>query len=432
VAGGDLPVTSDPSPGGGGPVTRGLQAWFPDAALGGVVLALGCWEAAGTGGPAELWSWQLLVPVGFAAAAGLSRRAPGLALAVVWATCEIQVAAGLDVMAVELAVAVVAFGTARWGSTLTVWLSAVSIPLAVAIAIAFVASDGIGALVGITDYRTILDGAGRLGLTWRIGAGLAVTAVLGAPWLAGLALRSAEGARASRVLQVRAEADKTRAQLESEQAREIARLREDQARLARDVHDTVGHSLAVILAQAESAQYLSSTDATDMKKTMTNIAASARSSLRDVREVLTSTGDSAVHPGGLDALVDGVRSSHHEVVSTVVGTPQRLAPDLQMVAYRVLQEMLTNAIKHGCPDGAIVVERHWGDQLRIEVRNTLDATVRPDPSNVGVDEPPGLGLAGMRRRLEAVGGRLDARRADAAGELSFVATASIPVRAQRR
>lgn len=410
---------------------RGLQAWLPDATLGGVVLALGCWEAAETGGAAELWSLQLLVPVGFAVAAGLSRHAPGLALAVVWATCEIQVAAGLDVMVVELAVAVVAFGTARWGGTLTVWLSAVSIPLAVAIAIAFVASDGIGALVGITDYRTILDGAGRLGLTWRIGAGLAVTAVLGAPWLAGLALRSAEGARTSRVLQVRAEAERTRAELESEQAREIARLREDQARLARDVHDTVGHSLAVILAQAESAQYLSSTDATDIKKTMTNIAASARSSLRDVREVLTSTGDSAVQPGGLDALLDGVRSSHHEVVSTVVGTPQRLSADLDIVAYRVLQEMLTNAIKHGCPEGAVAVERHWGDELRIEVRNLVDASNLADPSDVAPDAPPGLGLPGMRRRLEAVGGWLDVRRADGAGESSFVATAGVPLRAQR-
>jgi signal transduction histidine kinase len=151
-----------------------------------------------------------------------------------------------------------------------------------------------------------------------------------------------------------------------------------------------------------------------------------------VREVLTSTGDSAVQPGGLDALVDGVRSSHHEVVSTVVGTPQRLSPDLEVVAYRVLQEMLTNAIKHGCHEGAVVVERHWGDQLRIEVRNLVDASTLSDPSHDVPDAPPGLGLPGMRRRLEAVGGWLDVRRADGAGQSSFVATAAVPLRTQRR
>jgi signal transduction histidine kinase len=145
--------------------------------------------------------------------------------------------------------------------------------------------------------------------------------------------------------------------------------------------------------------------------------------------VLTSTGDSPVQPGGLDALVDGVRSSHHEVVSTVVGAPQRLSPDLEVVAYRVLQEMLTNAIKHGRHDGTIVVERHWGDQLRIEVRNLVDASTLTDPSDVA---PPGLGLPGMRRRLEAVGGWLDVRHDDGDGTSSFVATAAVPLRAQRR
>jgi signal transduction histidine kinase len=347
----------------------------------------------------------------------------------VWATCAIQVAAGLDIMAVELAVTVVAFGTARWGSTAVVWCSAASIPLAVAIAITFVVTDGIGVLVGFANYQTILDGAGRLGLTWRIGAGLAVTAVLGAPWLAGLALRLAERARTSKVLQLRAEQDRTRAQLESEQAREIAKLRDEQARMARDVHDTVGHSLAVILAQAESAQYLSETDPSAMKQTMTNIATSARSSLRDVRDVLTSTGESPVQQASLDALVEGVRSSHHEVVSTVIGTPRPLAADLEAVAYRVLQEMLTNALKHGRRDCVVAVERDWGDELRIEVRNAVDETVRSGPSR-GVDVPPsGLGLPGMRRRLETVGGRLDLKHAEAAGESWFTATAWMPLRA---
>ena len=86
--------------------------------------------------------------------------------------------------------------------------------------------------------------------------GLAGMSTLGVPWLAGLTLRFRDRARESRASQVAAEEGAARAEVAAEQSREIAQLREDQARLARDVHDVVGHSLAVILAQAESAQYL--------------------------------------------------------------------------------------------------------------------------------------------------------------------------------
>ena len=121
-------------------------------------------------------------------------------------------------------------------------------------------------------------------------------AVLGVPWLAGLTLRFSDRARQSQVSQVVAEQEAARAVHEAEQAREIARLREDQARLARDVHDVVGHSLAVILAQAESAQYLRDADTQKLKQTMENIATSARTSLQDVRQVLTRAAPSRSGP----------------------------------------------------------------------------------------------------------------------------------------
>jgi signal transduction histidine kinase len=130
------------------------------------------------------------------------------------------------------------------------------------------------------------------------------------------------------------------AEAERDQAEEIARLREDQARLARDVHDVVGHSLAVILAQAESAQFLEDADTTGLKRTMANIATSARSSLDDVRTVLATTQGRPSGPPqqpDLEGLLDGVRASGHVVESTVVGTPQPLPPELEVVDFRVLQ-----------------------------------------------------------------------------------------------
>ena len=112
-----------------------------------------------------------------------------------------------------------------------------------------------------------------------------------------------------------------------DQAEEIARLRGEQTRLARDVHDVVGHSLAVILAQAESAQFRSDSDTAAVRATLENIAVSARQSLREVRQVLSSTDDTAtvsvVPTGSLDALVEGVQAAGNEVHSIVVGLLNR-------------------------------------------------------------------------------------------------------------
>ena len=101
------------------------------------------------------------------------------------------------------------------------------------------------------------------------------------------------------------------AEAERDQAAEIARLRDEQTRLAHDVHDVVGHSLAVILAQAESAQFRDDDDTAALKQTMANIATSARGSLEDVRQVLAATSGTAgpADPAGRPRQpVEGVRA----------------------------------------------------------------------------------------------------------------------------
>lgn len=404
---------------------------LPDAALGLVVAALGLFEINGMTVGSDLVAMALFVVVlGIGAAVGMSRALPGLALALVWAVCAMQVVLGAPILLVQLAIAVVAFGTARWGSTATVTASALSIPAAAVLAaLLFLRQDYLYG-VGGGNLRELVRAAYDLSDSWQVGAAVIGAAVLGAPWLAGLALRFMARAQASEESQVVAEQEAARAMHESEQAREIARLREEQARLARDVHDVVGHSLAVILAQAESAQYLTDVDTQKLKVTMENIATSARSSLQDVRQVLTpAASPEAPRSAALEDLIAGVRASGHEVVSTEVGTPQPLPPELEVVAFRVLQEMLTNAIKHGQRDEPVFVERHWPDgswvgELRIEVRNVVRTGVE--------DTPPGQGLDGMRRRLEAVGGRLDVRRREAPGGPTFTVTAWVPVRTVSR
>ena len=167
------------------------------------------------------------------------------------------------------------------------------------------------------------------------------------------------------------------------------------------MHDVVGHSLAVILAQAESAQYLQDDDTRDPE--------ADDGEHRDLGPHLAPGRAPGARPRPAAAprrrphrrprqLVDGVRASGHEVVATEVGTPQPLPPELEVVAYRVLQEMLTNAIKHGQRDRPVLVERHWEGDLRIEVRNVIDASAaETQPLRAmaePVPEPPARGSTG--------------------------------------
>jgi signal transduction histidine kinase len=410
------------------------QEWLPDAAAGLIVAVLGSVIAIlnyggfaeyapvppGTLSPGREVALLVVVAVVTGAAVGASRRAPGAALALVWMLAGIHVVIGVPILVTELAIAVVAFGTARWGNTAVVWLSALSIPAGATVAVVFLATDvqrvlssflHLGALQGLRE-------------TWRPFAAVIGAALLGVPWMAGMVLRVAARARTTVDL---ASADVARAEADRAQARQIARLREDQARLARDVHDVVGHSLAVILAQAESGQYLPDGDPAALKTTLANIATSARTSLQSVRQVLSATREAAAaSTPDLDSLVEGLRTSGHEVVSTQTGAPQPMPPELDLVAFRTLQEMVTNAMKHGRRDRPITVERRWPDgdweaTLRISVSNAAAAAH-------AADWTAGHGLTGMRQRVESVGGRLDVDRHEVTGEPRFTATAWIPVR----
>ena len=409
-----------------GDLWRVRRDWLPDLLAGLLVLVIGSYEAATTAYFAGTRETMLAIALATAVAVGLSRRLPSVALALVWLTCGYQVLSTSPLMAVQVTIAAVAFGTARWGRPLTVLLSAISIPAAGALATTYADPRIIYSLVDINQYKRLIDVVQQFGATWQIAAAILGMAVLGVPWLAGLTLRFSARASDSRASQQIAEEEAARAHLESEQAREIARLREEQAQLAHDVHDVVGHSLAVILAQAESAQFLDETDTTALRTSMANIAASARSSLQDVRRVLAAESAPTSGPGELHDLVAGVRASGHEVRFDEVGTPRPLAPELATVAYRVLQEMLTNAIRHGARPERVDVELHWAEELRIEVVNTVGVHGGPDD---GPDEHDGgQGVEGMRRRLTSVGGRLDLRRREVGSGETFTATAWVPVR----
>jgi signal transduction histidine kinase len=398
-----------------------FRPWLPDATLGALVLVAGILEETNVSFLRTSTRLSLVVVIAcLALAVGLARRAPGFGLLLVWFACASQIAFSLPLLLTQAAIAVVAFGAARWGSHVTVLLSGLSIPVAGLISIYFLRERVFRVFFDSERFRRFYDAAQQLSDNWQIGAGILATACLAVPWLAGLVLRYADRARASRESQTVAEQQVERAVEETHQAQEIARLREEQNQLARDVHDVVGHSLAVILAQAESAQFLDEADTGALRLSMANIAKSARSSLQDVRQVLSSGTDPVTGPGELRDLVEGVRASGHDLVFDEVGTARPLPPELATVGYRVLQEMLTNAIRHGNREGQVRVELHWAGELRIEVVNRVGSA---EPSVEG-----GHGIEGMRRRLESVGGRLDVRRRGTGEEQTFTATAWLPTR----
>jgi signal transduction histidine kinase len=345
----------------------------------------------------------MLVILGTATTVGLIRRAPGFALLLAWLIPVCQTVTGSPLVITQVAVVAIAFGAARWGERATLWASAVSIPAGAVVAVVLIDTNNLRINFTASTYESVASAVNRFGIGWRIGIVLVLVALLGTPWLAGFALRIADRART----------DLDRASREKARAEETARIRDAQTRLARDVHDVVGHSLAVILAQAESGQYLPDGDPAALKSALATIATSARTSLRDVRDVLTATRDPA---DDLDKLIDNLRAGGHEVVSGQDGTPRPLEPEQRTTAYRVLQEMLTNAIRHGRRGSAVIVRRSWSaNALVVEVRNAVDP---------GVTSGEGTGLDGMRERLTAVGGSLETGRRDEV----FVAVARIRVR----
>lgn len=413
-----------------GPMTSRVRRWWPDAALVAVVASAGVFEISAR----SMRQWWVLALL--AVAVGLFRRAPLLGVALLWVLLYAHMRTGTALLITELTAALVAYGAARWGRTVTVWISGLSILLLalVGIWVAGTRTESILALVPFVDPATlkrVLVEPGVRSQLVLIPLGLALV-LFGPPWLLGTAVRSFLEARRSRSLQLLAEDHAALAEQQVEREREVAELRAGQARLARDVHDVVGHSLAVILAQAQAAAYLEDPD--DVRATASRIADAARRSLQDVRTVLESTpldgaaGRAQRPPGTLDALVTGLREAGHQVESTVVGISQPLPPELETVAYRVAQEMLTNAVRHGDRRRPVLVEQAWGSdagvgagRLRLQVRNVVAPGVAPP-------QRPGLGIEGMSRRLASVGGSLDTRVHDG----WFVATAWVPVRAMAR
>ncbi|SIN95678.1 sensor histidine kinase [Agromyces cerinus] len=271
--------------------------------------------------------------------------------------------------------------------------------LMTAVAIAHDAADAI-----VADPGALVTLAGFL------------VASIGAAWALGRSRLELRRARAAREV-TREQAAELRVQREREAAAEERR------RLGRDLHDVVSHSLAVMVAQAEASRVLLGRDDVRARAAIEHVVATGRSAMADMRglvSVLAVPPDDGEHdaapmepsPGLADLpdLVDRAAAPGRAATFEQAGTARTVSPGLGLTVYRVVQESLTNTLKHTEPPTRSVVRLQWGVDV-LEVTVVDDG--RAEATTIAPTE--GRGIRGMRERTRQLGGDLENGPIDGGG-----------------
>jgi signal transduction histidine kinase len=358
------------------------------------------------------WAWAAIIPL--VSAVVLRRMSPGLALTLAWVGAAIQLTPSQSPYPVDIAVLMVLYSVAAYGSQRARIAGMISIPVGAMLAgfhqgMMFNAVPGMPAtgLWALLSVNSVDD------INWPAVLLFAfITAlVLSGSWLAGLLRRA--------VLQSR-EADVARRLAEQAMTAE-----QERGRIARDMHDVVAHSLAVVIAQADGARYLAASDHEAPQQALATIAATARSALTDVRGLLAELrhrADPGPQPGfgDLDGLFAQFRAAGLSLQIAEQGErPLDWPGGRQLAVYRIVQESLTNALRHGDTGSLIQAQLRWSEPfLHITVRNRL----RRGGGQVDPNARPGHGVIGMLERAALVGGSV---QSGVDGE-QFVVQATIP------
>ncbi|WP_200307246.1 sensor histidine kinase [Streptomyces adelaidensis] len=247
----------------------------------------------------------------------------------------------------------------------------------------------------------------------------------------------ATAAYGMRTWRARADERQTRmAELERERAEELRRATEyERARIARELHDVVTHNVSVMVIQAGAARTVLDAAPDRTREALLAIEAGGRAAMTELRHVmglltmnagddpsaLAARVDMAPPPGldRLDKLIGRVRASGLPVELTVTGVPRRLPPGVDLAAYRVVQEALTNTMKHATGARSAVTVSYGGTGLGVEITDT------GGPPSARASTGDGHGLLGLRERLDVYGGTLRAGPAPGGG---FRVAAMIPLR----
>jgi signal transduction histidine kinase len=342
----------------------------------------------------------------------LRRWSPALALAVAWVGALVQMVFALGwttpYRLADLFIPAIVYASSAYGSDLLRRLGLIS-----AIVGTFVGTTYLLAMQTFTRYGLSLTmgpaDAFNVAVT---GAGLflVLLALLGLPWLAGLVVRTRGVARMSREAQLLAERDAARSD------RAVA-VEQERVRIARDMHDIVAHSLAVVIAQADGARYALRASPESADTALTTIGTTARRALSDVRDLLSALRHeqgTAPTPDidDIELLVGEMRGVGLDILLERDGDHGHLPTTSQLAVYRIVQECLTNALKHGDADAPVRLGLDYRpDRVDISVVNRRAGTGQFDRgmidrgmSGLGT----GHGLVGMRERATLSGGSMSA------------------------
>ena len=241
-------------------------------------------------------------------------------------------------------------------------------------------------------------------------------------WVAGFALRE-------RVEQ--AEAAEVRASLAERERDAAARIAvaEERVRIARELHDIVAHAVSVMVLQVGAVRHKLPDALAEDSDALRGVEQVGRTALTEMRGLLAAMrrdGEEAElipQPGldGLDALLEEIGRAGLPVQLHVDGEPAALPRGIDLSAYRIVQEGLTNALKHARASNAEVTVRYRPDELQIEVRDNGEGS--------STSNGLGHGLVGVRERVKIYGGQMSAGSANGSG---FILSTRLPLSAERR
>jgi signal transduction histidine kinase len=207
-------------------------------------------------------------------------------------------------------------------------------------------------------------------------------------------------------------------------------IERERQRIARELHDVIAHGMSVMVVQADAARHGLRPEDDDTREALSAIEHTGRESLREMRRLLgllrhqTPDGDGAVAPQGgmtsLDGLIDSVRRAGLPVGLTIEGQARPLPPGIDLAAYRIVQEALTNSLRHAGPAHAHVAIDYRPRELALRIEDDG----RGSPNGTAGS---GSGLIGMRERVRFYGGTFDAGRHDG----GFLVTATLPLETPR-
>jgi len=236
-------------------------------------------------------------------------------------------------------------------------------------------------------------------------------------WLVGFALRGHA---------VQAEAAEARASQAEREREAVARLAvaEERARIARELHDIVAHAVSVMVLQVGAVRHRLPDELADDRDALRDVEGAGRAALTEMRRLLGAMrrdGDGVeLTPqpglGSLEPLLDEVRHAGLAVDLHIEGERVPLPHAIDLSAYRIVQEGLTNALKHANASHADVVVRYRPDELRIDVRD--------DGHGPSTSDGLGHGLVGIRERVKLYGGEMNAGAANGRG---FVLSTRLPL-----